>query len=62
MSNGMSKEQFIKALDGAQKKIEELEKRPSNDGLIAEIEALKERIKGLEKLKDSDEDWDWTWE
>ena len=60
MSNGMTREQFIKALDDAKKRIEELEKRPSNDALIAEIETLKERIKGLETPEKSDKDWgDW---
>jgi len=60
MSNGMSKEQVIKALDDAKKRIEELEKRPSNDDLIAEIEALKERIKGLEIPANPERDWgDW---
>jgi len=58
MPNGMTKEQFIKALDDAQKKIEELEKRPSNDALVAEIEQLKERIKNLETPAKADEDWD----
>jgi len=57
MSDEMSKEQVIKALDDAKKRIEELEKRPSNDALIAEIEALKERIKGLETTANPDEDW-----
>lgn len=57
MSNGMTKEQVIKALDDAKKRIEELEKRPSNDALIAEIEALKERIKGLETPANPDENW-----
>jgi len=57
MSNGMTKEQVIKALDDAKKRIEELEKRPSNDALIAEIEVVKERIKGLETPANSDEDW-----
>jgi len=57
MANEMSKEQVIKALDDAKKRIEELEKRPSNDALIAEIEALKERIKDLETPANPDEDW-----
>ena len=57
MSNEMSKEQVIKALDDAKKRIEELEKRPSNDELIAQIEKLNERIKSLETPENPDEDW-----